>query len=174
MEALEAIFTRKSIRKFTDQPIPDADLETILRAGMAGPSAVNARPWQFIIVRDPETLNRMADRNGPAANPLRSASVGILICGDLEKAYPRGKDYWIIDGAIAVQNMSLAAHALGLGSVWLGTWPQAEKVSGQEKLFALPAHIIPHSILALGYPAEDPDRSGRVKWEPEKLHNEAW
>lgn len=174
MDTMEAIMGRKSIRRFTDQPISQEDLETILKAGMAGPSAVNARPWQFIVVRHRDMLCRMAERNGHAAAPLCQAQVGILVCGDMDLAYPRGRDYWVVDGSIACQNMLLAAHDLGIGSVWLGTWPQSEKVAGQKELFSLPESIVPHSILAFGYAAEDPDKSGKVRWEPAKIHYEKW
>lgn len=173
MEAIQAIMTRVSTRQFTDQPIPEDVLQTILKAGMAGPSAVNARPWCFIVVRDRDMLNRMADVNGRAAEPLRRAAMGVLVCGDLSRAFDRAPDYWIVDGSIAAQNMLLAAHALGVGSVWLGTWPQEEKVQGQAKLFGLPEHIVPHSILAFGYPAGDlkvqPERC-----EEDRVHYEKW
>ena len=154
MDALENIMTRRSVRRFLDKPVSDRDLETILRAGMAGPSCVNARDWHFIVVRDREVLARMAAANGRPADPLKRAAVGILICGDLERAFKPAPDYWIIDGAIAGQNMCLAAYSLGIGSVWLGTYPQMERVKGQIDLFGLPDTAVPHSILAFGWPDE--------------------
>ena len=158
MDTLDTIFTRKSVRNYLDKPIPREDLETILRAGTSGPSCVNARDWAFLVVEDPETLQKMAAANGPPADPLKGAAAGILILGDTNRAFPPAKDYWVIDGAIAGQNMVLAAQALGIGSVWLGTWPQMERVEAQRALFHLPEHLIPHSILALGY--EDTESGG--------------
>ena len=153
MDAIHAIKTRISTRKFSDKPISDADLHAILEAGMSGPSAVNARPWSFIVVRDKGMMNKIRtvypDAN-IAADPLRGADVGILVCGDLERAYQGAPDYWVVDGSIACQNMILAAHALGIGSVWLGTWPQENKIAAQKALFDLPEHIVPHSIIAFG------------------------
>ena len=173
MDAIQAIMTRVSTRQFTDQPIPEDVLHTILEAGMAGPSAVNVRPWSFVVVRDKDMLNRMADGNGRAAEPLRRATLGVLVCGDLQRAFDRAPDYWVIDGTIACQNMILAAHAMGVGSVWLGTWPQQEKMQAQKALFDLPEHIVPHSIIAFGYPAGDmkvqPDR-----FEADRVHCEKW
>lgn len=85
MDTLETIFSRTSIRRFTDQEISNDDVHTILRAGMSGPSCVNARDWSFLVVRDPEMLNKMADANGRPAEPLRRAKLGILVCGDLSE-----------------------------------------------------------------------------------------
>lgn len=173
MNAIQAIKTRISTRRYTDHPITDEALHTILEAGMSGPSAVNARPWSFIVVRDPDTLNKMADANGRAAEPLRGANVGILICGDLERAFKPAPDYWVVDGSIAAQNMILAAHALGIGSVWLGTWPQENKVQAQRELFKLPDHIVPHSIIAFGYPAENVTKE-KLLYEADRVHFENW
>ena len=121
MDAIQAIMSRSSVRQYSDREISEEALRTILEAGMSGPSCVNARDWSFLVVREPEMLNRMADANGRPADPLRGAKLGILVCGDLERAFSRAPDYWVIDGAIAAQNMILAARALCIGSVWLGT-----------------------------------------------------
>lgn len=138
MNAIEAIMTRTSVRQFTDQPIGDDTVRAILKAGMSGPSCVNARDWSFIVVRDRDTLNRMADANGRPAEPLRGAALAVLVCGDLTRAFSRAPEYWVIDGSIAAQNMILAAHELGVGSVWLGTWPQENRVSGRPTCSASP------------------------------------
>lgn len=176
MNTLDAIFTRRSIRAYTDEPISDDALQTIQRAAMSGPCCVNARDWAFLVVRDREKLCRMAEANGRPAEPLKTCSTAILICGDLERAFPPAPDYWVIDGAIAGQNMCLAAHELGIGSVWLGTWPQMDRVQRQRELFDLPEHIVPHSILAFGYPApEQPARRSDVgRFEPDRIHFEQW
>lgn len=121
MDALQNLFNRRSVRDFTAQPIEEEKLHRILEAGMSGPCCVNARDWSFIVVTDHEKLLEMAEANGRPAQPLKKAAAAILICGDLERAFPPAKDYWVIDGAIAAQNMTLCADALGLGSVWLGT-----------------------------------------------------
>ena len=173
MDAIQTILTRLSVRQFTDQPISDEDLHAILEAGMAGPTAVNARPWSFIVVRDRAMLNKMADGNGRAAEPLRGAALGVLVCGDMERAFKPAPDYWVVDGSIACQNMILAAHALGVGSVWLGTWPQENKISAQKELFRLPEHIVPHSIIAFGYPAQESAKQ-KLLYEDDRVHFEKW
>lgn len=173
MDAIQNMLARISVRQYSDQEITDDALHTILEAGMSGPSAVNARPWSFIVVRDRDMLNKMADGNGRAAEPLREAQVGILICGDLERAFKAAPDYWVVDGSIAAQNMILAANALGIGSVWLGTWPQQNKIDAQKALFNLPEHIVPHSIIAFGYPKED-SRKEKLLYEADRVHFEKW
>ena len=182
MEALEAIMTRHCVRSFSDREVTDETIATLLKAAMAAPSSTNARDWSFIVVRDSETLNKMADANGRPANPLRKAPVGILVCGDTERSYKVAPEYWIIDCANACENLLLAAHAMGLGGVWLGTWPEMERVEGQKKLFDLPDTVIPHSVLAIGWPSrEEFTDSDRPKAPPkppedpaERIHYEKW
>jgi nitroreductase len=130
------------------------DIDIILKAGMSAPSCVNARDWSFIVVTDEEMLAKMADANGRPAEPLRHAAFAVLVCGDLERAFSKAPEYWIIDASIAAENMILAATDIGIGSVWLGTYPQMERVNRQKELFGLPKTIEPHSIIAFGYPKE--------------------
>lgn len=172
---MNEIFTRKSIRKYLDRPVSDEDIGKITEAGLQGPSAVNARPFSMIVVKDREMLNRMADGNGRAAEPLRTAAFGILICGDLDRAYPNAKDYWVIDASIVCQNMILEAESLGIGSVWLGTWPQEHKIRAQAELFGLPENIVPHSIISFGYPTvEEKNRKTAERHDETKIHFEKW
>lgn len=174
MDALDAILTRRSTRHFTSQPIEHEKLHQILEAAMSGPSCVNARDWSFLVVTEKEILQSMADANGTPARPLKTAAAGILICGDLSRAFPPAKDYWVVDGAIAAQNISLCAQALGIGSVWLGTWPQMDRVQRQQTLFNLPESIIPHSILALGYPEQDITAKREDRYEEDRVHWNQW
>lgn len=174
MEFFENIMTRKSVRQYSSRLISDTDINKILRAGMSGPSCVNARDWAFLVVKDKNRLALMADANGKYAVHLKNAPLGILVCGDLNRAYSNAKDYWIIDGAIAAQNMILCAHGLGIGSVWLGTWPQMERVENQRKLFSLPEHIVPHSVIAFGYPEDGTDLNRSDSYEEELVHYEVW
>ncbi len=174
MEAMHSLMTRRSTRRFTDQPIEAEKVHAILEAAMSGPCCVNAREWEFIVVTEREKLCAMADANGVPALPLKQAAVGILICGNLKRAFPPAPDYWIIDGAIAGQNICLAAHGLGIGSVWLGTWPQMERVEQQRTLLTLPEHIIPHSVIALGYPMEDITTLRESRYDEACVHWNGW
>lgn len=174
MDALQTILTRASVRKYSDRPIDDEALHTILEAGMSDPTCVNARDWSFIVTRDPEILAKMAAANGRPAEPLKKAALGILILGDLERAFAPAPDYWIIDGAIAGQNMILAAQSLGIGSVWLGTYPQMNRVENLKALFNLPEDKVPHSIIAFGYPVEGEMPRGKGFYEADRVHTDRW
>ena len=165
MNTLDAILTRRSCREFTDQSIENEKLHQLLEAAMSGPSCVNAQDWSFVVVTDPEKLAQMADANGRPAEPLRKAAAGILVCGDLDRAFRFAKDYWVIDGAIAAQNICLAAQELGLGAVWL---------EAQKKLFALPETIVPHSIIALGYPEADITAPRASRYKADRVHFNQW
>ena len=98
--------------------------------------------------------------------------MGILVLGDLERAFPRAPEYWVVDGAIAAENMILMAESLGIGSVWLGTWPQMDRVERLRQVFDLPETVIPHSIIAFGYPDETPTRKGF--YEEDRVHFDRW
>lgn len=154
-EVLKTIWERKSVREFSDREISEEALHEILKAGMAGPTACNMRNWEFIVIRDPEMLQKVADANGDSARPLKKAKLGILVCGNLDKTFPKAPDFYIVDASVAVQNMLLAAASMGIGSVWLGTWPIEAKMEGQRKVFDLPENIVPHSLIAFGYPEKE-------------------
>ncbi len=174
METLQTIFTRKSTRKFSDKSISNETIQTLLKAAMSGPTCVNSRPWEFIVVNDKNLLNQMADANGRPAEPLRNATLGILVCGNLDRTFKPAQEYWVVDCSIAIQNMILAAQDQGVGSVWLGTWPQMERVKAQQELFNLPDNIIPHSLIAFGYPLDTEEYPERNLLEEDKVHFNKW
>ena len=156
METLEAIKTRRSIRQYKKEMISNDILKEILEAGMSGPSGGNNKPWQFIILNDPEILREIPKvHSGAPFTP--DAPLAILVCGDLEK-YPglmeEFLDVWVIDCSIAAQNILLAAHGKGLGAVWTGVYPMEERVNGLKTLLELPENIMPLVLIVIGYPAE--------------------
>ena len=132
METMQNILTRRSVRKFADKPIEPDKLHTILEAAMSGPCAVNAREWAFIVVTDREKLAQMAEANGRVARMLNQAAAAILVCGDLDRAFPPAPDFWVIDAAIAAQNMTLAANDLGhrIGLAWHLAGRNAREAAG--------------------------------------------
>lgn len=169
MEALEAIHTRRSIRKYDDKPVPDDAIRALLAAAMSAPSACNLQPWQFVVVTERRLLEAIPSIN-PYAAMAKEAPLGILVCGDTSlEQYP---GYWVIDCAAASQNLLLAAHALGLGAVWTGAYPRPERMDGYRRLLQLPANVMPHALIVVGYPAESPPPQDRYR--EDRVHHNGW
>ncbi|MDA3954963.1 MAG: nitroreductase family protein [Bacteroidales bacterium] len=169
MEIIKGILTRRSIRKYTDKQISEEQIETLLKAGMYAPSASNQQPWHFIVIKDREILNKIAEVH-PYAKMLTQAPLAILVCGD--QNLELSKDYWVVDCSAATQNILLAAHDLGLGAVWLGVHPRIERKADIRKIFELPNHIQPMSLISIGYPDEEKEMPERFK--PERIHYNEW
>lgn len=165
--AIETIMTRTSIRSFTDQTVADETVETMLRAGMAAPTAVNAQPWHFVVVNERAKLDELAGTNRHG-DMLRQAPLAIVVCGNLEKAMQGpGQAFWIQDCSAATENILLAAHALGLGAVWTGCYPMEERVAAVSEVLGLPETIVPLCVIVMGYPNENPQP--KDKWKPENV-----
>lgn len=169
MEALEAIFTRRSIRKYDGRPVSAEAIRTLLAAGMSAPSAGNQRPWHFIVVTDRELLNEVPKEH-PYAQMLLQAPAAIVVCGEL--ALQKHPGSWVQDCAAATQNILLAAHALGLGACWIGVHPKPEREEPIGRLFGLPPGTTALSIVALGHPAEAKDAPDR--YDPGRVHDNRW
>jgi nitroreductase len=169
MDTLEAIHTRRSIRRYTNQQIEDGTIKKLLAAAMSAPSAANEQPWEFIVIKDRTTLDAIPTFS-PFASMVRDAPVGILVCGDTRKAIVPG--FWIKDCSAATQNLLLAAHALGLGAVWTGVYPMEGHVAGFTKHCQLPEGVIPLAFVVLGYPAEEPVMHERFR--EDRIHTNVW
>jgi nitroreductase len=169
METLEAIRTRRSIRKFTAASIPDELVNKILEAAMYAPSARDTQPWHFIVVNKKNLLHKIP-RAHPHADMVYEAPLAIIICGDtFIESIP---EYLAVTCSAATQNLLLAAHDLGLGGVWLGLYPRKERMKPLTQLFDLPENIIPISMLAIGYPNETPETPERFK--KSRIHFNVW
>jgi nitroreductase len=169
MDGLEAILTRRSIRKYNNKPVDDKILLKLIQAAVSAPSAGNQQPWQFIIIRNKTTFDNVLNFH-PHAHMLPEAQAAILICGDL--FLEKHKGFWMIDCSAATQNLLLAAHAYGLGACWLGIFPRADRIKGMIDLLALPKNIIPFALISIGYPGEKKDASNR--FDPTLIHYEKW
>jgi nitroreductase len=169
MDTMDAIHTRRSVRRYEDRQVPEELRRKLLAAAMNAPSARNGQPWQFVVIDDRGTLAEIARLN-PNAQMCREAPLAILVCGDL--GLEKSPGYWVVDCAAAVENMLLAAHALGLGAVWTGVYPRPERMEGLGKLLKLPENVIPHSLVVVGYPAEQPPPQDRYR--PERVHHGGW
>ncbi|MDD4493320.1 MAG: nitroreductase family protein [Eubacteriales bacterium] len=166
---MNAIFKRRSIRKYTDQIIPDEMIEQLLRAGMAAPSAHNGQPWHFIVIDDRNLLNDISKFH-PFSRMLKEASHAIIVCGDARLRKKEG--FWVQDCSAATQNILLMACELGLGGVWLGIYPSKILVGRTRKLFEIPEGFYPLSIISLGFPAETKEPSDR--FNPSRIHKNKW
>ena len=169
MEVLEAIHTRRSIRKFQSQPVPDELVRVFLAAAMSAPSAGNQQPWQFVVITDPELLGQVPSIN-PYAAMAGKAPLAVLVCGDL--ALERFPGFWVQDCAAAVQNLLLAVHSHGLGAVWTGIFPLTDRVAGFQKLCRLPERVVPVALVVIGYPAELLPAQDRFRQE--RIHRNRW
>ena len=168
---LDFIFKRRSVRKYIDKEIPAEMLHDLLEAAMAAPSARATDPWHFIVITERETLNRMTS-SLPNGKMLLTAPTALLVCGDMNRALEGFESYMLQDVSAAVENILLAAPALGLGSCWLGIHPRRNRMDGIRSLFSLPDHIIPVAGIALGWP--DGTAEARTRYRGECVHKGAW
>jgi len=165
--AIENIMTRTSVRKYKQQPVEAEKVETMLRAAMAAPTAANKQPWHFVVVDQKAVLDSLAGA-GRRGDMLRNAPLAIVVCGDFSKAMEgQAREYWIQDASAATENLLLAAHALGLGAVWTGAWPNENRYKHIQQVLGLPETIMPLNITIIGYPDEQP--TPKDKWQPENV-----
>ncbi len=169
MDAIEAILSRRSIRRYTPQPVSEETVKLLLEAAMSAPSAGNEQPWHFIVITDRRLLDEIP-RFHPYADMLREAQVAILVCGDTERERYAG--HWVQDCSAATQNLLLAAHACGLGAVWVGIYPVEERIRRFQKLFGLPTHVIPLALIPFGHPGERIPPARRL--EQARIHVNRW
>lgn len=167
MDALGAIMTRRSIRKYTSENVSDSEIKKILEASMAGPSANNTQPWHFVVIRDKKVLNKITEIN-PHASMAKEASLAIVVCGDSELS----PSFWLQDCCIAAQNILIAVHALGLGAVWTAVYPNEERIESIKGLLKLPKNIMPLCIIPVGHPDEVKKLEDRYK--KERMHINFW
>lgn len=168
---LDVLFSRRSIRQFTDREIPETMLTDLLEAAMAAPSAVARDPWHFLVLRSRDALNSLADCL-PNGKMLVQATAALVVCGDLDRVHDRQLSFLLQDVSAAIENILLAANALGLGACWLGIHPREERIAAVSRLYGLPANILPVSAIALGWPAET--KEPRTRFNPDCVHWEQW
>ncbi len=170
MNTIDAIMSRRSIRKYTNQKISDKDIKTILAAAMNAPSAGDGRPWHFVVIQDKEKLHQIADKIDEGNPMFKQAPLAILVCGDEKKEGFPG--FYPQDCSCAAQNIYLAAHELGLGSVWIALWSVKPRIDGIREIINIPQEISPFAIFPIGYPAEE--LPAEKRYDENLVHFEDW
>jgi len=166
---MNSILNRRSIRKYTKQEISNEFIEKLLRAAMAAPSAGNEQPWHFVVIRDKEIMYQIPKFH-PYSQMLNSANCAIVVCGDLNLETNKG--FWVQDCSAASENILIEATELGLGSVWVGVYPDMVRVNPLKALLDLPDNIIPLSIIALGHPTDS--KAPVDRFNPTRIHQDKW
>lgn len=169
MDVLQAIFTRRSIRKYTGAPISEEHMETLLKAGSSAPSAHNLQPRHFIVIKNPATLDYISEMH-PYAKMLPQAGCCIIVCGDDEVQKTKG--LLVEDCAASIENILLAAHGLGLGAVWCGLYPAPELTKIIATTAKLPENIEPIGMVVVGHKVEAKEPADR--FDRARVHYDQW
>lgn len=169
---LSVIHNRKSVRSFIPQKeVSKDDLTTLVKAGMAAPTAVNKQPWAFVVVTERTMLDSLTT-GLPYAQMLKEAGAAIVVCGDLNKALESFSEFWVQDCSAATENILLAAEAMDLGAVWTGVYPAMDRAKFVQDVLGLPETIIPLNVIPIGHPSGE--TMPKDKWKEENLHWERW
>lgn len=170
-DTFSVIHSRKSVRNFTGAPVNETDLDKIIRAGMAAPTAVNMQPWAFVVVTDRKKLDELA-AGLPYAKMLLKAGAAIIVCAEPDKAYEKNRDLAVIDASLAGENILLAIEALGLGGVWTAAYPYEDRMNHARNVLDIPQKVIPLNVIPVGVPtgADKP----KDKYKKEKIHRGKW
>lgn len=170
-DTLSVIQSRKSVKSFTGAPVSRENLDTILRAGMAAPTAVNKQPWSFVVVTERKKIDALAS-GLPTARGIEKAGAVVIVCTDPAQAHMQSKDFAVIDASLASENILLATEALGLGGHWTACFPYEDKMKHVRSVLGIPASIIPLNVILIGVPtgADQP----KDKYKKDKIHWEKW
>ena len=164
LDTIAAILQRRSIRTYRPDPVPEEDLRTILECGRQAPSAGNRQPWEFIVVREPQRRRQVAEA---CKGQTWGADAAVIICGiGLPE---KSEKWWPVDTAIAMQNMILAAAALGYGTCWVGAFDEDQVKAA----LGIPDSVRVVALTPLGVPDVSPDARPRKDW-PDVFHAETY
>lgn len=153
--AIRNIMTRTSCRAFADKRVTEAQIDTLVRAAMAAPTARNQQPWQIVVITDREILDSIASNCGNI-KMASQAPLAIVVCGDLKIAREKqAEEFWVQDVSAASENVLLAANAMGLGAVWCGIYPIPERMDFICSLLELPDDIVPLNVIPVGIPKDE-------------------
>lgn len=164
---MNAIFKRSSVRTFTDDPVSAREVDDLMKAAMAAPSAGNQQPWEFYVTDDPNLKERLSEVS-PYAKPAKGAAVVIIVCRRLEGLRFTG----CVDQDLSacIENILLEATEMGLGSVWMGIAPEPSRMEATARLINAPDGIEPFALVAIGHPATEPTPKGGTRYNPDRVH----
>lgn len=167
-DVLTVIHQRKSVRNYTAEPVAEQELDQLVRAGFAAPTARNLQPWEFYVVTDRGTLDGLAAAL-PYGKMLAKAQAAIVVCGN-SREFGEGatREMWVQDCSAATENILLAAEGIGLGAVWIGVYPYAPRVEAVSKALKLPSEFIPLNVISIGRP--DGKDLPKKKYRESKVH----
>jgi len=166
---MEIIFNRRSIRKYKDQPVENEKVDQLLRAAMQAPSAGNQQPWEFIVVKERETLKKLS-KMSPYSKLIADAPLAFVLLGNEKKM--KFAECWQQDMGAAAENILLQAVDLELGAVWLGVAPLEEREKYLKEIFDLPENIKPFAVIAIGYPDEGQKNRFIDRYDETRVHLE--
>lgn len=169
MDLFDALKTRRSIRKYTDEPVSDDNIHALLDAAMHAPSAKNEQPWHFVVIREPG-IRAVLAKTTPYTHMAAEAPVVIVVCGDMN--HDNASGMWVQDCAAATQNLLLAARGENLGTVWCGVHPIREREEHVRAALNLPGNIIPFNLICIGHPAQAFKEEHR--FQENRIHREKW
>lgn len=170
MDTLKAIMSRRSIRKFKNTPVTNDQIKIILESAMQAPSAGDGRPWHFVVIFDRQKLNAIADKVDGGNTMFREAQVAILIVAEPEKEGFPG--FYPQDCSCAAQNLQLAVHELGLGTVWIALWSVKPRLDGLKQVINVPENLVPFAIFPIGIPNEELGEDYR--YDESRIHYNDW
>lgn len=180
---LDNIFSRKSVRSFTEEPVTSQQIETLLKAGMAAPSGSNIQPWSFIVLQDKDRYLEIFSENNFNQRTFAQSAAIIIVCSDTTvvrtpRNDPQGTPVkvvngtWRDDAGAVTENILLAVEAMGLGAVWTACYPYHDRMDPVKTSLGIPDEVVPYSVIALGHPAGSDQP--KDKWKPEKVHYGKW
>lgn len=180
--ALEIIKSRKSVRSYSNQKIPEKVMTELLRAAMSAPTGMNVQPWQFIILTDTSRYDEIFAGNFNMPKYKQAAAV-VIFCADTTVTRPprdnpnglavtQVNQIWRDDMGACTENFLLAVEAYGLGACWTACYPYHNNMDPIRKALNLPGNIVPYSVVPVGYPAKK--EQPKDKWKPEKIHYGKW
>ena len=170
MDTIKAMMTRRSIRSFKEASVSDEQLKILLEAAMNAPSAGDGRPWHFVVTAERAKLDALADEVDEGNDLFKQAQAAVLIC--LDRSMEGFDGFGEQDCSCAAQNLQLAAHGLGLGTVWIATINVPPRVAGCRKVLGVPEEMVPFALFPIGVPGET--LAAEYRYDESRVHKEQW